>query len=258
MRAQRVAQTAVTGRVRVEPVFGEELLAARAKDLVDESAGADSFGARGWVGGSGFAALIRSTAKSKHRLQDHRDPRNNREVDQPAHHRLDSRLIERVHDCPQVALKARERRRMNRVVRADGNDRKIGRRGEHRWQLSIQDVGDPRPSDGEPGEMHPHVELRGRVGHEHLTGVIQARAGQRTVADDGNLHWLRHVDPCAPSVSGVPVVTREVEIIEVRERRLGGPIRLPPAASDYRRNCEYRPPGSHKTTHRGDLPTERQ
>ncbi len=252
MGTQRVAQTAVTGGVRVESVFGEELLAARAKGLVGESVGADSFYARGWVGGSGLAALIGSAAEAEHRLQGCGDTRNDRQVDQPTHQGLDPRSIECSHHGTDVAFEASKRCGVDRVVRADRDHRYIGGRRQHRGELTMEDVSNARSAHREPREVKRDIELRGGVRHEYFAGVIKAGTGQRTVADDGDPNRLRRVD------SGVPVVAGEVEITKVGERRMRGSMRLPPAASDHGRNCECRPPGSHKTTHRGDLPTKRQ
>ncbi len=236
----------------MESVFGEELLAARAKGLVGESVGADSNCARGWVGGSGLATLIRSAAEAKHRLQGCGDTRNNRKVDQSAHQGLDPRSIKCVHDGTDVAFESRERRGVDRVVRADRDHRNIRRRGQHCGQLTMQYVSDARSANREPREVKWDIELLGGVGHEHLACVIEAGTRQRAVADHRDAHRLRRVDAC------VPVVTGEVEITKVGEGCMRGSMRLPPAASDHCRNCKCRPPGSHKTTHRGDLPTKRQ
>ena len=252
MGTQRVAQTTVTGCVRVEAVFGEELLAARAKGLVGESIGADSNDARGWVGGSGLAALISGAAEAQHRLEGCGDTRNDRKIDQSAHQGLDTCLIECRHHSTDVAFEASERRGMDRVVRADGDHRNVRWRRQHPGELTMQYVGDARSADREPREVKREIELPGGVRHEDFAGVIKAGTGQRTVTDDRNPNRLRRVD------SGVPVVAGEIEIIEVGEGRMRGSMRLPPAASDHGRNCECRPPGSHKTTHRGDLPTKRQ
>ena len=133
----------MANRAGMEAVSGKELLAARAKRLVDVSAGTDVHRARGWVGGSTLAALVGGASQAEHRLQCGRDPRHDRQIDQPADHGLDSRSIQRADHRAKVALELHERRRVDGVVGPNRYHRDIGTGLEHGRQLVHQHIGDP-------------------------------------------------------------------------------------------------------------------
>lgn len=222
MGDERVSHTSMSRPVGVETILGEELLTARAEGLVDGSAYSDVGRARGWVGGTDLAALVRSAPKSEQRSQGDRNPRDRRQVDQSANQAVDSRAIHRAHDRAEVAFELAERRRVHGVVRTDGDDDEVRPLVEHRGQLPHQDVLDAGTADRVARQMEAAIEARRGVGDEHFACVFQARTGQGAVADDRDTQWVRG------RVTFGAVVPGRIEIFELRKRSVRGTVHLHP------------------------------
>lgn len=215
MRGETVGQAAVTRLVGMEPIGGEERLAARAEHLVDGAARADVRRARGWVGGSTLAALIRSTPQAEHRLQRGRNSRYHRQIDEPADDRLDPGPIERTDHGAEITFELHERRRVDGIVRADRHHRDVGASVEDRRKLVHQHVGNARATHGVSGQMDSFTQARRGLSHEHVSRRVKPRTGQGAIAECG--------DPgrkAAPRTrhERAAVVPGEVLVVEQRQR----------------------------------------
>ena len=241
----------MTVAVRMEPVGGEERLTAHAERLVDASTDLDVHRARGWVGGSGLPALIRLTTAPEHRPQRDRHPRDHREVDESAHERLDAGAVERAHHGAEVPLELTEGCRVDGVVRADRQHHEVRGRVEDGRELARQHVGDAGPARREPRQVHRDAGAGRDPRHERLARVLEARTGERAVADGGDPHRRRIRDVG-------PVVAGHVEVVVLRQVRVRGAVRLHPHTPDHRRKRQRRPPGPHRATDREPPTAERK
>ncbi len=224
VRRESVREAAVPRAIGVEPVGGEELLTARAEHLVDRSAGADVGRARGLVGGSTLAALVRGAPQAEHRFQGSRDPRHDREVDQATDDGLDPGPVQRSDDRTEVPLELHERGRVDRVVRADRHDRDLRACVEDCGKLVHQHIGDAGSTHREAREVHAVAQAGGSLRHEDVPRRFESGPGERAVPD--------HRDPwgraSAHPVTTAAVVPGQVLIVELRQGRVGGALRLHP------------------------------